>query len=165
MRLRNARPEDLSAIMLIEAENFAPEEAASKGAMAQRIDQAADSFLLVEDEASGSILAYVASVPCPDERLSDDLFETVPDLAPDQAYLAILSLSVLSDVKGQGLGTMLLAALKDLAQARGYRGISLTCHDYLVAYYEANGFVDLGYSASTHGGSSWIDMIWRPDAS
>ena len=165
MRLRNASPEDLSAIMLIEAENFSPEEAASSEAMAQRIDRAGDSFLLVEDETTGSILAYVASVPSPYERLSDALFERVLDLPQGQAYLAILSLSVLSDVKRQGLGTMLLAALKDLAQTRGYRGISLTCHDHLVAYYEANGFVNLGYSASTHGGSTWIDMVWLPDAS
>ena len=41
------------------------------------------------------------------------------------------------------------------------QGISLTCHDYLIAYYEMNGFTDEGESESKHGGSSWYNMVWE----
>ncbi|MFQ9891236.1 MAG: GNAT family N-acetyltransferase, partial [Streptococcus sp.] len=39
--------------------------------------------------------------------------------------------------------------------------ISLTCHDYLIAYYEMNGFTDEGESESNHGGSTWYNMVWE----
>ena len=35
----------------------------------------------------------------------------------------------------------MIAALKDLAIAQKRQGISLTCHDYLIAYYEMNGLL------------------------
>ena len=50
---------------------------------------------------------------------------------------------------------------KDLAIAQKRQGISLTCHDYLIAYYEMNGFTDEGESESNHGGSSWYNMVWE----
>ena len=78
-----------------------------------------------------------------------------------EVLLQLLSLSISKDFKGQGIGTALIAALKDLAIAQKRQGISLTCHDYLIAYYEMNGFTDEGESESKHGGSSWYNMVWE----
>ena len=39
--------------------------------------------------------------------------------------------------------------------------ISLTCHDYLITYYEMNGFIDEGESKSNHGDSIWYNMVWE----
>ena len=51
-------------------------------------------------------------------------------------------------LKGKVVGTSLIAAFKDLAIAQKRQGISLTCHDYLITYYEMNGFIDEGESKS-----------------
>ncbi len=160
MKIRHAILEDLSAIMLVENENFSPEEAASPEAMRRRLELSPDTILVIEDETSQTLLGYVSSLPCPTERLTDDLFDAT-SIDAEAPYLAILSLSILSEYQGQGLGGLLLAALKELALDQDRRGITLTCHEALVPYYEANGFVDLGYSQSSHGGSVWIDMLWQ----
>ena len=68
------------------------------------------------------------------------------------------------DFKGQAVGTKLIAALKDLAREQKRDGITLTCHDYLISYYEKNGFTNDGQSQSTHGGAVWYDMVWENKA-
>ena len=72
----------------------------------------------------------------------------------------MMSLSVSKDYKKQGIGTALLAALKDVAVARQAKGITLTCHEELIGYYEMNGFCDEGQSLSTHGQATWYNMLW-----
>jgi len=75
------------------------------------------------------------------------------------AYFA--NLAVHPDFQRQGVGTLLLAALKETAVQQNRKGISLTCHDELIPYYEMNGFVHEGISDSTHGGAVWSDMVWE----
>ena len=96
-------------------------------------------------------------------RIEQDNFspeEVVPNTSQG-GFIAVTSLSISKDFKGQGIGTALIAALKDLAIAQKRQGISLTCHDYLIAYYEMNGFTDEGESESNHGGSTWYNMVWE----
>ncbi len=52
--------------------------------------------------------------------------------------------------------------MKDLAVTQEREGIILTCHDYLIPYYEMNGFSNQGLSESEHGGAVWYQMIWKP---
>ena len=70
-------------------------------------------------------------------------------------------LSVADTFKGQAVGTKLIAVLKDLACEQKREGITLTCHDYLIPYYEKNGFINDGQSKSAHGGATWYDMVWE----
>lgn len=51
--------------------------------------------------------------------------------------------------------------MKDLVVSQERDGISLTCHDDLISFYEMNGFKDEGESDSKHGGSLWYNMIWN----
>ena len=44
------------------------------------------------------------------------------------------------DFKGQGIGMALLATMKDLAIAQKRIGITLTCHENLISYYEKKWF-------------------------
>lgn len=92
--------------------------------------------------------------------LTDDLFQTVQANPNQSGYIAVTSLSVSKPFQKQGIGTTLLAALKDLAVAQKRLGISLTCHEHLISYYEMNGFTDEGLSSSNHGGSTWYNMVW-----
>ena len=58
----------------------------------------------------------------------------------------------------------LLATMKDLAVARKCIGLTLTCHEQLIPYYERNGFIDEGEADSAHGGTTWFNMVWESPA-
>lgn len=160
LTIRQVQPADFEEIVRIESLNFPPEEAASREAMAERIDKTADSFFVAElDER---LVGYIEGpVLTEGIYITDDLFHKVRPNPLKGGYLAVTSLSVLSDFKGQGVGSALLAAFKDLAVAQERRGISLTCHEELISYYEMNGFSSHGLSESSHGGSVWYNLIWE----
>ena len=125
--------------------NFSPEEAAT--------------FLIAEID--GTVAGYIEGPVIAERYLTDDLFHKVAPNVSQGGYIAVTSLSISKDFKGQGVGTSLIAAFKDLAIAQKRQGISLTCHDYLITYYEMNVFIDEGESKSNHGDSIWYNMVWE----
>ncbi|MDG9575906.1 GNAT family N-acetyltransferase, partial [Streptococcus pneumoniae] len=76
-------------------------------------------------------------------------------------YISVTCLSIAKEAQGLGLGQKLLTALKEVALEDERDGINLTCHDYLIAYYEKHGFVNEGQSQSTFAGETWYDMVWE----
>lgn len=156
--IRQAQPTDWDQLVAIEQLNFSEDEAASPAALKERIELIADTFLVAELE--GRLAGYVVGPAVPARYLSDDLFERVTANPARGGFIAVQSLSVHPDFQGQGLGTLLLAALKEAAVQQGRQGISLTCHDELISYYEMNGFADEGISDSAHGGATWFNLVW-----
>lgn len=159
MLIRKVNPEDFGEIMDIEEVNFSKEEAASAKAMKERIEVIPDTFLVAE--IAGRITGYLVGPVTQKRYLTDDLFENVVSNPASGGFIQIQSLSVAPKFAGQGIGTALLAVLKDLALAQNRDGISLTCHSELIPYYEMNGFSDEGPSDSNHGGSLWNNMVWE----
>ncbi|MGC4387617.1 GNAT family N-acetyltransferase, partial [Streptococcus suis] len=109
------RPDDFETICQIESANFSASEAASSQAMRERIEHLADTFLVAEIE--GEIAGYVVGAVTFDKYLDDALFEPVTKNSAQGGFIAVMSLSVSKDYKKQGIGTALLAALKDVAVA------------------------------------------------
>ncbi|MBM7635605.1 GNAT family N-acetyltransferase [Streptococcus saliviloxodontae] len=158
MIIRHATLEDWEEIVAIEQENFSQAEAATPEDMRSRITTISDTFLVAE--VDGKLAGYVVGPAVNQRYLTDDLFHEVVPNPSAGGYIALTSLSVNPTFQNQGIGTALLAAMKDLAIAQEREGISLTCHDYLIAYYERNGFLDEGESESSHGGASWYNLVW-----
>lgn len=158
MELRQARPEDLTAIVAMEAANFAVEEQIAPEVIEWQLTTAFSTCLVLD--TGGEVAAYILARPWKEECLTDALFEerVLPDSASN---LAISSLSVGADYRRQGLGTLLLAGLKEVAVQKGYQQLLLTCHEELISYYEMNGFVERGLSLSTLGGHIWYEMAWQ----
>ena len=159
MIIRHARTNDWTDVVRIEQENFSPEEAATPEAIAERLKTICDTFLIAEID--GVVAGYIEGPVIAERYLTDDLFYKVTPNASQGGYIAVTSLSISKDFKGQGVGTSLIAAFKDLAIAQKRQGISLTCQDYLITYYEMNGFIDEGESKSNHGDSIWYNMVWE----
>lgn len=157
--IRQAEMSDLEQIVAIENCNFPPREAASESVLAERITKTADTFLVAE--LAGQLAGYIEGPVTDKPVITDNLFQQSQPNPQTGGYLAVTSLSVAPAFQGQGLGTALLAAFKDLAVAHKRSGITLTCHDYLISYYEMNGFSDQGLSESAHGGSVWYDLLWK----
>ncbi len=153
---------DWEEILAIEQLNFPAAEAASSEVLKERIEQIPDTFLLAE--LHGELAGYIVGPAVQARYLTDDLFSNVGVNPSEGGFIAVQSLSIHPDFQRQGVGTLLLAALKETAVQQNRQGISLTCHDELIPYYEMSGFVHEGISDSTHGGTIWSNMVWEnPD--
>lgn len=159
MQIRFLQASDLEDLYRIEQENFSEAEQIEQAVLNYYAYTLGQSSLAMEQE--GRLVAYLLAKPVSTSFLTDDIFTDQNPLTQKEDYLAIASLSVDQNFHHQGLGTLLLAALKELAHSQGYKGISLTCKDYLISYYEMNGFEDRGPSQSQFGGQEWSDMYWE----
>lgn len=159
MEIRHVQITDWERISQIETSNFSPEEAAKPEVIRKRIETIADTFLVATFDEQ--IAGYIEGPVITERYISDDLFHDVSPNPTEKGFIAITSLSIAKEYQGQAIGTTLLAALKDLAVAQNRQGITLTCHDYLISYYEMNGFSDEGESLSQHGGAKWFNLVWE----
>ena len=159
IRIRRAELSDWEAILAVEQLNFPAAEAVSAEILKERIELIPDTFLLAE--LHGQLAGYIVGPAVLERYLTDDLFSKVGANPPEGGFIAVQSLSVHPDFQRQGVGTLLLAALKEIAVQQNRKGISLTCHDELIPYFEMNGFVHEGLSDLTYGGAVWSDMVWE----
>ena len=162
MKFRQARFSDLDRILAIELENFSFEEAIPRSVFEAHLREIQTSFLVAERE--GRILGYIEGPVVPHRHLQDQSFtEEVEDHSHRSGgYISVTSLSVAKEAQALGVGKRLLRALKEVALEHEREGINLTCHDYLISYYEKHGFVNEGLSQSTYAGEIWYNMVWKP---
>lgn len=157
LQIRPARPEDLATCAAIEAACFPPEQAACPDAIRRRIAAYPDHFLV--GLSAGEIVGYAMGPVIRQITITDDMFADTRCHDPKNPYQAVFSLAVRPDRRRLGYGRELLGALIGLARRQGRKGVTLTCRDYRVAYYESFGFQNRGVAASVHGGVTWYDMV------
>lgn len=156
MEIRYAHLGDLPAIVQLEQNSFSPEEQIAEPVLASYVSEGKRTCLVMEEQ--GQIVGHLLALPSHLNHVTDALF--YGEAVYEGDFLVIASLAVAADHQGQGIGTLLLAGLKEVASEQAYQGISLTCQDSLVGYYEWNGFVERGLSVSTLGNKSWSDLYW-----
>lgn len=159
MQIRHPNLEDLASIVALEQANFQLEEQIAEEVLAYYVAEEWRTCLVMED--AGTIAGFLLALPSSSGVVTDEIFSRTRPASGQQTHLAIASLSISDRYQGQGIWTLLLAALKEIATADCYQGISLTCKDYLLSYYQMNQFTDLGVSQSQFGGQVWYDMYWK----
>jgi len=142
IKIIQASKSDLAEIEALQASSFPAEKQQPSHILEESIRKCADTFLLARDE--NQILGYVLGGPYPH----------------NPQCLEIHSLVIKADHQRQGLGTLLLAALKDAAVELEYRGIRLNSPDDLLSYFEMNGFIDVEVTDSLYAASQGVSMIW-----
>ena len=142
IKIIQASKSDLAEIEELQALSFPAEKQQPSHILEESIRKCADTFLLARDE--NQILGYVLGGPYPH----------------NPQCLEIHSLVIKADHQRQGLGTLLLAALKDAAVELEYRGIRLNSPDDLLSYFEMNGFIDVEVTDSLYAASQGVSMIW-----
>ena len=142
IKIIQASKSDLAEIEALQATSFPAEKQQPSHILEESIRKCADTFLLARDE--NQILGYVLGGPYPH----------------NPQCLEIHSLVIKADHQRQGLGTLLLAALKDAAVELEYRGIRLNSPDDLLSYFEMNGFIDVEVTDSLYAASQGVSMIW-----
>ncbi|NRS48912.1 MULTISPECIES: GNAT family N-acetyltransferase [Brevibacillus] len=154
--IRNAKPEDLPALIAIEHLCFSPEEAATQEAFEKRIRLIPDSFFVAE--ADGIIAGLINGPVIESPFITDDLFQTIKENPASGGHQTILGLAVSPTFQNRGIASMLLAHLEASAKVSGRETITLTCKDNLIGYYERHGYLNNGVSSSDHAGEIWYNM-------
>ena len=139
--IRQATLSDLEEMLAIEEANPSLEEALSRQSLEESIRKTAGTFLVAGDE--NQLVGYV---------LGED-----QSIHPKWIEIKLLTIH---DYWGQGLGTLLLAALKQVTVELDYQGILLQSPDELLSYFEMNGFVEEEVTESQYdSGSCWY-LTW-----
>ena len=155
--LRKIQPSDLEQLILIENEGFSIEEAATKEAFIERIQLIPDTFIVAEKEEE--ILGYINGPIIDQPYITDDLFEKIKENPKRGGYQSILGLAVSGRARNQGIAKILIEKMEKLVEENERLGITLTCKQELVSFYEKCGFVNYGMSESQHGGVTWYNMV------
>ena len=145
--IRQATLSDLNEMLATEEANFSAEETLSRQSLEESIRKSAGTFLVARDE--NQLVGYVLGA-----LVSETHTHT-------NGSLEIKRLAIHPDHRGQGLGTLLLASLKQVTVELDYQGILLQSPDELLSYFEMNGFVEEEVTGSQYdSGSEWY-LIWE----
>jgi ribosomal protein S18 acetylase RimI-like enzyme len=155
--LRSVQASDLEQLILIENEGFSIEEAATKEAFIERIQLIPDTFIVAEKE--GEIIGYINGPIIDQPYITDDLFDKIKENPKRGGYQSILGLAVSERARNQGIAKILIEKMEELVEENERLGITLTCKQELVSFYEKCGFVNYGMSKSQHGGVTWYNMV------
>ena len=142
IKIIQASKSDLVEIETLQATSFLTEKQQPSHILEESIRKSADTFLLARDE--NQLLGYVLGDPQPH----------------NPQCLEVHSLVIEADHQRQGLGTLLLAALKEVAVEQDYKAIRLKSPDELLSYFEMNGFIDEEETDSLYEASQGFSMIW-----
>ena len=142
IKIIQASKSDLTEIEALQTSSCPAEKQQPSHILEESIRKCADTFLLARDE--NQLLGYVLGGPYPH----------------NPQCLEIHSLVIKADHQRQGLGTLLLAALKDAAVELEYKGIRLKSPDDLLSYFEMNGFIDVEVTDLLYAASQGVSMIW-----
>jgi GNAT superfamily N-acetyltransferase len=153
-RYRVARLEDLSRVAALEAASYPADEAASPERLGERVDVAADCFLVAEED--GRLLGFVCGTRSADPTLTHDSMTQHVAHGPS---LCIHSVVVDAALRRKGLGSRMLRAYQDHARTlAGVERLLLICKEHLLDFYAGVGFELVGPSAVVHGQDPWFEM-------
>ena len=155
--IRYARVSDAESLIAAESVCFPPNEAEKAENVKARLLREPSLFLTAWD--GDALAGFICGVPTREERFRDEFFTDPGLYEPDGKNVVMLSLEVLPEYRGRGLGRRLMNGFAQRAVACGRDRLILTCHTELIPYYESMGFVYNGRANSSWGGAEWQEMV------
>lgn len=137
MMIRSITPADQEQLLLLEEELHDNEGKKHKVTLEEALGSKEAISLLAEQ--AGDMVAYLLATE--DQHLKGDLI--------------VLRLAVRPAFQGQGYGSILIAALKDLAVQMEKKAIWIDCPENLLSYFAQQGFRD---EAESDRG---VHMVWE----
>ncbi|MHA2938118.1 GNAT family N-acetyltransferase [Vibrio sp. RC27] len=155
--IRPATQADINRMSEIEQLCFPESEAASLQSFIDRFAVFPECFFVLE--VDGVIVGHINGCVYHSPELPDELYANPSMHCPDGKYQTVFGLVVHPDFQRNGYASRLTEHLIEISRQRNHFGIVLTCKDKLINFYQSNGFVCQGVSASSHGGANWNDML------
>ena len=125
----------------------------------ERIRNFADTFLLAS--LDDQVIAYILVTDFATSSVNRWIAEMADVEAISNENLVIDALSVHPNYQGQGFGTLLLAAMKQVALQKNSPGIYLLCKDEFLSYFEMNEFIEQGIADLGVGNEVNFLMSWK----
>lgn len=159
IKIREAQDSDIDQICLIQESISSSLEILNRKIIEERIRNHAGTFLLASLDDQG--IAYITATTLPIPSLRKWMVEIGGEKFINENSIILEDLSVHPDYQGQGFGTLLLAALKEVTRQQDRPGIYLLCEDELLAYFEMNGFVEQGIVDGERSSEVGFLMRWQ----
>ena len=159
IKIREAQQSDINQICLIQESISNSLEILNREIIEERIRKHAGTFLLASLDDQG--IAYITATILPFPSLRKWMVEIGGEKFINENSILLEDLAVHPDYQGQGFGTLLLAALKEVTRQQDRPGIYLLCEDELLAYFEMNGFVEQGIVDGERSSEVAFLMSWQ----
>ena len=159
IKIREAQQSDINQICLIQESISNSLEILNREIIEERIRNHAGTFLLASLDDQG--IAYIIAAILPIPSLIKWMLEIGDEEFINENAIILEDLAVHPDHQGQGFGTLLLAALKEVTRQQDRPGIYLLCEDELLAYFEMNGFVEQGIVDGERSSEFAFLMRWH----
>lgn len=159
IKIREAQQSDINQICLIQESISNSLEVLNREIIEERIRKHAGTFLLAS--LNDKVIAYIAAEALPIPSLRKWMLEIGDEEFISEKSIILEDLAVDPDFQGQGFGTLLLAALKEVTRQQNRPGIYLLCEDELLAYFGMNGFVEQGIVDGERSSEFAFLMRWQ----
>jgi len=154
--MRQALGADIARCHQIEQACFEVTEAAPRSSIEKRQRLYPQGFIVAE--LRKTIVGFINSGATDKQDLSDEAFKDMVGHEDNGANIVVFSVAVDPAYQKNGIARQLLFRFCERATMLKKNAILLLCKSDLLGLYQKFGFIDLGKSASTHGGFSWHTM-------
>lgn len=155
---RTILPQEAEQAVKIEQICFPPNEACSEKMMKDRIEVAAELFLVAVDRVTGKIAGFLNGLATDEHSLKDEFFTNTNLYNPIGKNVMILGLALLPEYQKQGLAKELMFRYLQQEHKKDRKMAVLTCLESKVKMYEKMGFENHGIGDSTWGAEQWYEM-------
>ena len=159
IKIREVQQSDIEQVCLIQESTQNFQETFKREIIEERIRNFADTFLLAS--LDDQVIAYILGTDLANSSLSRWIEELANVELISDRNLVIDALSVHPNYQGQGFGTLLLAAMKQVALQKNSPGIYLVCKDEILSYFEMNEFIEQGIADLGVGNEVNFLMCWK----
>ena len=159
INIREAQFSDIEQICLIQESSQNSQDILTREILEERIRKHADTFLLAS--LDDQVIAYILVTDFATSSVNRWIAEMADVEAISNENLVIDALSVHPNYQGQGFGTLLLAAMKQVALQKNSPGIYLLCKDEFLSYFEMNEFIEQGIADLGVGNEVNFLMSWK----
>lgn len=159
IKIREVQQSDIEQVCLIQESTQNFQETFKREIIEERIRNFADTFLLAS--LDNQVIAYILATDFATSSVNRWIAEMADVEAISNENLVIDALSVHPNYQGQGFGTLLLAAMKQVALQKNSPGIYLLCKDEFLSYFEMNEFIEQGIADLRVGNEVNFLMCWK----
>ena len=159
IKIREVQQSDIEQVCLMQESTQNFQETFKREIIEERIRNFADTFLLAS--LDDQVIAYILVTDFATSSVNRWIAEMADGEAISNGNLVIDALSVHPNYQGQGFGTLLLAAMKQVALQKNSPGIYLLCKDEFLSYFEMNEFIEQGIVDLGVGNEVNFLMCWK----